>query len=117
MKNLLTLAALLLLTHTSFAGYFTGNDLKKWANASERIARGNASDVDYQDSAMLMGFIIGVADGTQGEMMCVPTGTSGAQLKAMVTKFLNENPATWGKDASLLVMYALVPDFPCKKSQ
>jgi hypothetical protein len=115
MRKLFVLVAMLLLTTTSFAGYYTGNDLKKWSEASDRISQGRSRDGDYQESAIFTGFVTGVADAVQGDFICVPVGTSVRQLKAMVDKFMNENPATWGKDASLLVMYALTPDFPCKK--
>ncbi|MBK7051880.1 MAG: hypothetical protein IPH54_14695 [Rhodoferax sp.] len=105
----------MLCAHTAFAGFFTGNDLKKWADAYNRIAQGTGAGNDNRWASYFQGYVIGVADASEGDLICVPTGTSTAQLTAMVVKFLNDHPEAWGKSASILVMYSLVPDFPCNK--
>ena len=117
MKKTMILAAALLFAQMAFAGFYTGNDLKKWADASSRISQGTSFGSDGHFASTLKGFIVGVADAQEGDLICVPTGTTVGQITAMVVKFVNDHPEAWNKDAGILVMYALVPDFPCKKSQ
>ena len=117
MKKTMVLAACLLSWQVAFAGFYTGNDLKKWADASDRIDQGRTQDGDYYEAARFAGFITGVADAQEGGLVCTPYGTTVRQLKAIVTKHLNASPEFWGGDASTLVTFALAPTFPCKKSK
>lgn len=117
MKNYLIFAALLLSVNTAFSGYYTGNDLKKWSEATDRIDQGRAREADYAISAKIQGYVTGVSDTLDGYVFCVPNGTTVKQLVAITSKYLSEHPSEWNLEASALVTSALVPVFTCKKSQ
>lgn len=44
---------------------------------------------------------------------CLPVGITGGQMRKVVTKYLNENPANLHHGAAILVYEALSEAFPC----
>lgn len=66
-----------------------------------------------------VGYISGVVDsgklGLNGFKYCVPEAATAGQLKDVVEKWLEENPATRHYAAPGLIAAALQASFPCKK--
>lgn len=115
MKKAMILAAVLLFSQMAFAQYYKGNDLKSWSDGSEKIAQGTAQGTDYQDSARFGAYIAGISDSLNGSFFCIPIGSELGQLRAIVRKYLVNNPEKWGFSAISLVGNSLVQVFPCKK--
>lgn len=110
-------AAALLLSQSAFAGFHDGNELKKWADAYDRIDQGYARKTDHEDLMQLYGYVAGVVDSNHKIILCIPAGVTVRQSVAIVVKYLNKNPEQWQKEARLLTLYALAPVFPCEKKE
>jgi hypothetical protein len=118
MKKAMILAAALVAVQMAFSGTFhKGTQLKEWAEASERATQGRPRDSDFIDATYLRGYIAGIVDGEADLFICVPPGVSIHQLEAMVIKHLNDNPSSWDLRANLLIEFALIPHYPCKKKE
>jgi hypothetical protein len=100
------LFGLLLLSCSTHAAYIDGNKLLEYAREEERT--GNSS-------GMLLGYIAGAHDALSTSVVCTPQNATLGQLKAIVIKYLKENPETWSKDGDSVVYLALSRTFPCKK--
>lgn len=94
---------------------FSGMDLKKRADALERVTTGKFTDSDAGDANFFIGFVYGVAQAYNGSLICVPEGTKAGHVVSIVTKFLEDNPEKWNKAANDIVLEALSSTFPCKK--
>lgn len=115
MKKIMVLMALLLSCQVASSGYYTGNDLKNWSEATDRIDQGRAREADYTISSKIQGYVTGVSDTLDGYVFCVADGTTVKQLLAITSKYLVDHPSEWNYEASVLVTSALRPVFPCKK--
>ena len=115
MKKAMILAAALLFSQMAFAQFYKGRDLKKWSDGSEKADQGTANATDYQSSAMFSGYVAGVVDAHQKTFFCIPIGSELSQAKAIVRKYLVNNPEKWGESAEMIILFALGPVFPCKK--
>jgi hypothetical protein len=62
-----------------------------------------------------VGFIVGLHDVLEKSRMICTDKTTRGQIAAVITKFLNDNPARWNEPAVVLVSEALKKAFPCKK--
>ena len=98
----------------SMAG-FNGTDLKKKADALERVDTRKFTDADSLDAGILIGYVYGVVQAYNGVFICIPEATQIKQLVDMVTTFLKNNPEKWNKAANYIVLDALSPTFQCKK--
>lgn len=99
----------------SHAVFWNGYELKKLADADDRINGGNGRPADYQNSAELIGFVIGVHDVAEGRVVCAPDQVSIGQIVGMVKKYVLENPDKWNRPANAVVISALSSAFPCKR--
>lgn len=90
----------------------SGNDLHKLCTSS--------SGIDQLSAAT---YVAGVVDAAGVEavmlganfLMCVPTGTTGGQLRDIVCKNLAAKPATRHGSAGVLAYAALLSEFPCHR--
>lgn len=98
----------------SMAG-FNGRDLKKKADALERVNTGKFTDADGLDAGVFIGFVYGVAQAYNGVLICIPEATQVGQIGAIVTEYLKNNPEKWNKAANYIVLEALSPTFQCDK--
>lgn len=114
-KKLLA-AALLCAATSSQAGYYTGNDLVLDMRHYEKAGR-NDPLAELGPHGRFQGYVIGVADAYFGILVCAPPTSSRAQALAVVSQFLNANPARWAEPAADLVADALVQAFPCPKKK
>ena len=97
---------LLFLSFSAQAAFIDGNKLLEYAREEERS--GNSS-------GMLLGYIAGVHDAFDSSVICTPSNATLGQLKAIVVKFLKENPEVWAKTGDNVIFTALSRAFPCKK--
>lgn len=106
-KRILIATALVVASLSSPVQAFTGNELKR--NCGD-------TDVNY---GLCIGFILGVVDGVlidtpPDSIICIPDGVSFGQMKDIVLKYMNDNPANLHFPGASLVFYALGEAFPCK---
>ena len=96
---------MLLMSIQTNAGFFSGNDLAK-----------RMSEDNVFDSGVYSGYIIGIVDAAvTRKLICPPPDITIMQAKAIVAKFLKENPELWNTNADLLVLVSLGLAFPCGK--
>jgi hypothetical protein len=80
-----------------------GNRLLRDCNSPGAFSRG-----------ICLGFIQGVSDSpVNGSRICFPAGVLGSQLKEVVVRFLEANPAKRDQDAAELVTWALADAYLC----
>lgn len=60
-------------------------------------------------------YILGVVDTNDGECNWKLTGVSGGQLNQITKNFLEKHPEYWNYNASMLVNFAIVRVYGCKK--
>ena len=97
----------LLLALVSFqaqAGFLSGNMFLSNIRSGESFER-----------AYAIGFILGVHDVFENEIICSGPNVTGGQLRDIVRKFLENNPSERDLPAHLLVMISLGKAFPCEK--
>ena len=70
-------------------------------------------ETDYFSKGYAMGYIVGVADTTQGITQCMAPSATAKQAQDIVLQFLLANPAIRNKTADLLVQSALKQVWPC----
>jgi hypothetical protein len=99
----------------SAAGIVSGTELHHMIEASKRSDEQRAQPNDDREYARLFGYVTGATDAMDGGMLCIPEGTTVEQLVAMVSKYVEANPAEWHYTASSLVWGALKPTYPCNK--
>ncbi|MGE5300208.1 MAG: Rap1a/Tai family immunity protein [Acidobacteriota bacterium] len=104
----------LLSSQQSMAG-FSGMDLKKRADALERVTTGKFTDSDAGDANFFIGYVYGVAQAYNGSLICIPEVTQAGHVVSIVTKFLKDNPEKWNKAANYIVLEALSLTFQCNK--
>jgi len=116
MKKII-LGLLLVFSHaTASAQFISGNQLREWLAADNRLENGVKSHLDYTSSASGRFYITGVAETfSLLGMMCLPDGVTAGQIHAVVAKYLKENPEKWNSDANAIVYVALSSAFPCPK--
>lgn len=98
--------AICFFTATAQAAFIDGNKLLEYAREEERSGT---------SSGMLLGYIAGVHDAFDTTAICTPPNATLGQLKAVVVKFLKENPEVWAKNGDNVIFLALGRAFPCKK--
>jgi len=86
------------------AGFMSGNMLLSNIQSEETYKR-----------AYALGFILGVHDAYEDQVICSGANVTGGQVRDIVKKFLENNPSERDMPAHLLVMIALVKAFPCEK--
>jgi hypothetical protein len=119
MRVLATATAILLLLPPAFAAevpgpFMDGEELKEGLEAWESSWDSLLSD-RTQDSAVAFGFVLGVADGLDGEAFCLPRGVSRRQLASLVLQHLQKESALEGQRASRLTVEGLGEAFPCRR--
>jgi hypothetical protein len=91
------------------ATYFAdGLMLKEWMDADAK------KDGAY-NGGIYGGYVTGVHDSLNGMLFCTPKNVSVGQMKAVVAKYMSENPVEWNRRADWLVVNALKNGFPCPK--
>ncbi|GAA0221535.1 hypothetical protein GCM10009125_08290 [Castellaniella daejeonensis] len=113
-RTTITAFCLALFCAIASASFIDGYQLKKWSDASDRVARNSKEISDIHDEAFLIGYIAGASDVGDGLTFCSPPNAKLGQLMGVVRKYLLANPEKWNQPAGLLVLEALKQAFPCK---
>ncbi len=100
------LVTLFFLTFNAQATFIDGNTLMGYVKEEQRTGR---------SSEIFIGYIAGVHDSFNNFLICTPPNVTLGQLKAIVIKFMNENPEEWAKSGDYIVSVALAETFSCKK--
>jgi hypothetical protein len=100
-KHLLAATAVAVATAAN-ATWFTGNDLLSHLNG-EPFERGGAA-----------GFITGVASAIDGDLACIPSEVTVAQMRDMVHQRLRNTPSVRHEAAEIIVAAVLMTEFPCR---
>jgi len=67
--------------------------------------------------AFTVGYVMGVVQGRRGLVgMCMPVGITGAQLRDLACKYIQDNPAQRASIASDLVGSAIEQAWPCSRT-
>lgn len=104
MKKLI--AGLLLVPCFAHAGFDTGNELFSKMNDESQARRMYA-----------LGFVLGVHDMLEGDLVCAGDNVTAGQLRDIVKKFLTENPSMRNRPAVILSGIAMAQAFPCAKQK
>src|SRR5215468_10636593 len=111
-KIILLTAVLLLVTAPVTAEFLDGNKLVARMREFEKAERSDPK-TNYMDDGIYIGYVEAIFDSHETQLC--PTGNvSSRQVTSIVAKYLNDNPAEWGKPANILVLIALRRAFPCK---
>ena len=106
MKKLLLLFFCLISTSAVAQLQFNkGNALKEYCQST-----------NVYEMGFCIGYVVGVAD-NNAMSICMPPGVSQGQIRDIVKKYLNDNPAQLHRDADVLVLNALQQAFPCPKKK
>lgn len=71
-------------------------------------------ETSYYSRGQCLGYIVGVADGLQlSREVCPQNGVTLSQVRDMVVKGLESNPASRHQSASVLIWHYLSTSFPC----
>lgn len=94
------------------AAFVTGNKLVPLWQAHQRIQKSEQlQSSDYQNSAVLMGYVQGVCD-TYDDL---PEGVTIGQLVTIVGRYLDTHPEEWHLPGSIIVRKAMTEAFVNKK--
>lgn len=97
----------------SYAGFLVGNDLSKGMMEFNKFETGG--EYNSSDFNSYMSYTLGVADSTYNILWCPESSKiNTAQVAKIVSKYLNNNPEKLHRDASSLVINALMQAFPCE---
>ena len=110
MKKLTSRIALAGLMVSGPAWALTGNDLVKMIPPYE----GSIGDFS---GGMFLGYVVGVAETSNGVLFCSDSGVTNGQNAAIVIKYLRNNPEKWANGANWLVLDALTTAHPPCKSK
>jgi len=102
MKKILTIA-LLSVSATVNANWFTGNDLHK-----------HLSGGDYQ-RGFVLGMVVGVASAWDGDLFCIPQGVTPGQMQDVVRQFISAKPQDRHESAEMIIAAALINAYRCEK--
>jgi hypothetical protein len=90
--------------------FVAGNDLVEMMREYDKWEKGDPH-ADLVDATHFLAYVTGVHDATWYKYS-VPAEATRAQLAAVVSKFLKQNPKKWSHSAFYLVEQALTKAFP-----
>lgn len=103
MKKLLAFTFALFLPIAANATFISGNELLQKMNSPENI-----------EKAFALGYVTGVFDSFDEIVHCnAPLSVTAGQVRDIVKKYLENNPATRNKSAELLIATAINQLWPC----
>lgn len=95
---------------SEFAKYWRGNDLqtplRDWEN----------SEANDKNSPLAAGYLDGVFDAASGVLLCPPEGVTNNQITSITLKFMRQDPEILNLWGDAIILKALTPLWPCKKS-
>ena len=115
MKSILPILILsaLMLDANATSVFVDGNQLARWARADDAVVNGRGTDKDESLSDRFVGYVEGIVDALDDRIICTPPDTKFGQLRAMVRKYVLDNPEHWGGGGNDMIIAALQSTFPC----
>lgn len=104
MRKQIVVAALTCASLTAHAEFWSGNDLLEKLKQQPGF-----------DSALGLGYVMGVFDASRGAEHCPPDNITAGQVRDMVRQHLESTPATRHFVADVQVRYVLGRAWPCAK--
>ncbi len=92
---------------------FVGNDLIKQLREYEKVERNDPKTIDIS-AGFYIGYVRGIYE-SNTNIICAGENVKLGQMTAIVAKYLNEHPEEWNQPANMLVIKALIKEFPCKQ--
>lgn len=108
----LSLAGLGVLKPTE-AAFITGEVLKQYCEADDRVLQNKASGNDIHDAMACLSYVAGVHDSMRGMLFCTPDHFDNGQATEMTKKFIRANPDKLKQPASRIIIEALGTAYPC----
>ena len=93
------------------ANFFNGTHLNEWIQDMEKPDGGRFN------AGLLSGYVAGIVDLGEGALFCLPPGATSGQYRAVVVKYVKNNPEQWDRPASALVVEALQKACPCPQKR
>ncbi|EPS5313686.1 TPA: hypothetical protein ODM18_003652 [Escherichia coli] len=115
MLRFTALAISALISFSTHADYYGGDDIAKWGDALMRVKANTAEVTDYADVGKLRGLSIGVHDVFEGSSVCSPDNATNGQIVDTVVLYVRNHPERRTKNASELAYEALSSAYPCSK--
>lgn len=102
-------------TANAWTAFKVGAGLHEWILADKRVDAGTSRSEDMQASNDLLSYVVGVADAYAATGALRISDTSGRQLVAIVSKFVEDHPEQWSLAAPILIDRALLVMYRCTK--
>lgn len=97
---------------------FIGKHLIEWAEAHTTYAAGDMSPKKAVQSALLLGYVMGVADSaTALGGLCIPLSAKKGELVNIVVQYSTKNPKVASDGGQDVVYDALRARYPCPKKK
>lgn len=109
---ILSLAGLGVLKPTE-AAFITGEVLKQYCEADDRVLQNKASGNDIHDAMACLSYVAGVHDSMRGMLFCTPDHFDNGQATEMTKKYIRANPDKLKQPASRIIIEALGTAYPC----
>lgn len=103
MKNIIAAAAATMAMAANAQHFIDGNSLLGYIQSSEAVQR-----------TMAMGFVSGVVDTMQNDLVCVPPTVSIGQVTDLAKAHIIASPAERHQAAAFLVLRSVRNVWPCK---
>jgi hypothetical protein len=103
MKKLILIAALAA-SFSAQAGFYSGNKLLGKMKSSE-----------WMEQSLAVGYVAGVVDAYDTVLFCTPDTVTVGQMKDVVLKYMDANPAILHFTAHSIIRSVLESFYPCAK--
>ena len=100
------IAGLLMVPCFAHADFDNGNELYS-----------KMTDAASSRQMYALGFVIGVHEMLEGDLVCASDNVTAGQLRDIVKKYLEDNPSTRNRPAVILAGIAMAQAFPCAKQK
>jgi hypothetical protein len=98
--------------HPNDWGVSGANYIKVWQSSEREDVPEAEKKTFFMDKGFFIGFTFGVAESLNGVLYSLPSGATGAQVNAVVEKYLKEHPEKWNWNARMIIAAALAEAFP-----
>lgn len=96
--------------------FVTGSKLHEMFQTVEHTDPKSANLSDFTNLTMLSAYLWGIGDTGDNALFCLNgINPSSPQGRAVVMKYLKDNPERWNESGALLVVEAFRKAFPCKR--
>ena len=95
------------------AAFITGEILKEYCEADDRVLQNKASGNDIHDAMACLSYVAGVHDSMRGMLFCTPDQFDNGQATEMTKKYIRSHPDKLNQPAARIIIEALSGAFPC----